>query len=77
MVLTIAAGNAALERWHARGEFKAGNEAVTELRWRTMPDDGTDSFAEVWIDAADRKTSAQDCIAARVARWPRERLDPP
>ena len=59
MVLTIAAGNAALERWHARGEFKAGNGEITELRWRTMPEDSTDSFAEVWIDAADRKASAQ------------------
>jgi hypothetical protein len=49
MVVTVAAGNAALERWHASGTVSKGIDEV--LRWRTMPEDRTDSFVELWFDA--------------------------
>lgn len=55
MVVTIAAGNAALERWHASGEFPEGERKPLEFSWRTMPEDRTDSFLEIWFDTPDRK----------------------
>lgn len=50
MQIVVAAGNAALERWHASGTL--GDAAPTAaLHWRLMPDDPTDSFMEVWFAA--------------------------
>jgi len=57
MVVTVAAGNAGLERWHATGDLP--DQAWTELRWRTMPEDPTDSFMEIWFDANDPGSHAE------------------
>ena len=48
MAVTVAAGNAGLERWHVRGMVRHG-QPVT-LGWHLRPDDPTDSFAELWFD---------------------------
>lgn len=48
MAVTVAAGNAALERWHVRGTARRGRAVV--LGWRLRPDDPTDSFTELWFD---------------------------
>lgn len=48
MQLFVAGGNAALDRWHARGTTTAGAPAV--LHWRLLPGDVTDSFCELWLD---------------------------
>lgn len=47
--ICVAAGNAALERWHASGTLRRlphGESA--SLTWRTVPGDLTDSFLELW-----------------------------
>jgi hypothetical protein len=55
MAVTVAAGNAGLERWHVRGTLRRG-QPVT-LGWHLRPDDPTDSFAELWFDT-DAATAA-------------------
>lgn len=65
LAITVAAGNAALERWHASGvwssaagqpQAQAKAQAVPQtlaiLSWRTMPKDQTDSFMELWFHTA-------------------------
>lgn len=53
LTIVVAAGNAAAERWHARGELAPGTTdgSSAALRWRTMPGDATDSFLELWLRA--------------------------
>lgn len=47
--ICVAAGNAALERWHAQGRLRRlpRGESAT-FTWRTVPGDETDSFLELW-----------------------------
>jgi subtilisin family serine protease len=49
VTLVLAAGNAHETRGHARRESLAKDE-LAEFDWRVLPDDGTDSFLEVWFD---------------------------
>jgi hypothetical protein len=50
LAITLAAGNSALNDWHAAGRLAPGSEAW--LGWRTMPGDETDSFMELWLRAS-------------------------
>ena len=65
MIVTVAAGNAALERWHASGTLSNGKDEVLELGWRTVPEDRTDSFVELWFDAPG--ADVMDSISIEVA----------
>lgn len=66
LTIVVAAGNAAAERWHARGELAAGgmDGACAALRWRTMPGDATDSFLELWLRAERQSVFERLRVAA-------------
>lgn len=51
MALTLAAGNAARESWHAHGVLARRTDDAA-LLWRLRADDPTDSFAELWFQGA-------------------------
>jgi hypothetical protein len=46
--VVLPAGNSFLQRTHAQRSFQATGETKT-LNWRVLPDDRTDSFAEIWL----------------------------
>ena len=50
--LVLAAGNGADQRLHARTKQPLAMGQQCEIGWRVMPDDATDSFCEIWLDAA-------------------------
>lgn len=62
LAITVAAGNAALERWHAVASLGPQAASTGRLTWRTMPGDATDSFLELWLlaDRPDTPGSASD-----------------
>ena len=49
--IVLPAGNGYLERCHAKLSLASGN-ATSHVTWRTLPDDETSSFLEIWIPAA-------------------------
>ena len=57
LIITVAAGNGAEERWHAAGLLPPAEKELqrTGLVWQTLADDPTDSFMELWFaaDAAE------------------------
>ncbi|MCV2419885.1 hypothetical protein [Paucibacter sp. DJ2R-2] len=52
LAITVAAGNAAQEPWHARGQLDPQMQKAG-LHWHTIPGDATDSFMELWFFAED------------------------
>jgi hypothetical protein len=62
LLITVAAGNSARERWSDTGLATPASPA--ELSWRLLPNDTTDSFLEVWSPCAD--PAAQTPLAATI-----------
>jgi hypothetical protein len=69
LIVVVAAGNAAEEKWHAFGELPAANAKLgpsgpARFTWRVLPEDVTDSFVEIWFRSDS--PSAYDGIKVRV-----------